>query len=123
MSGNSFIIDTNIILYILSGNKELAKLINNKEIFVSFITELELLGYKGISKEDKQIITNFLQDCKIIDINKSIKKITLKIKQKDNIKLPDAIIAATANFLNLPLITADKGFKKIQELNLNLFEL
>lgn len=53
MNGNSFIIDTNIVLYILNGNKELAGLLDEKEIYVSFITELELLGYKGILKRIK----------------------------------------------------------------------
>jgi len=56
MSGNSFLIDTNIILYVLNGNKGLAKKIDNKEIYVSFITELELLGYKGIDDSVLKII-------------------------------------------------------------------
>ena len=123
MSGNSFIVDTNIILYVLSGNKELAEMIDSKEIYVSFITELELLGYKGIEKKDKHIIKQFLADCRIIDINEEIKIHTLQIKQKYTIKLPDAIIGATAKFLNIPLITADKGFIKISAIKLNLFEI
>ncbi|MCR5456443.1 MAG: PIN domain-containing protein [Bacteroidales bacterium] len=35
-------------------------------------------------------------------------------------KLPDAIVAATAIECNVPLITADKGFRKIKELQLEL---
>ncbi len=123
MSGNSFIVDTNIILYILNGNKELAEMLNNTEIYVSFITELELLGYKGISQKDKKIIRSFLDDCTIININKTIKTLTLQIKQAQKVKLPDAIIGATATFLEIPLITADRGFKKIKGLDLNLFEI
>ena len=38
-------------------------------------------------------------------------------------KTADAIIAASAIYLNLPLVTADKGFKKIKELDLQLLEL
>ena len=34
------------------------------------------------------------------------------------IKLPDAIIAATAIHYNLPLLSADKGFKNISGLTL-----
>ena len=123
MNGNSFIIDTNIILYILSGNRKLAELLNDKEVYVSFITELELLGYKGIVKKDKKIIKNFLDDCTIININRKIKDYTLQIKQSQKVKLPDAIIGATAIFLDIPLVTADKGFVKIKEIELNLFEI
>jgi len=52
MSGNNFMVDTNIILYILNGNKE------------SFITELELLGFKGIKENEKEIIKDFLLNVK-----------------------------------------------------------
>ena len=38
------------------------------------------------------------------------------------IKLPDAIIAATAIENKLQLITADKGLKRVSELNLLLIE-
>jgi predicted nucleic acid-binding protein len=37
-------------------------------------------------------------------------------------KLPDSIIAATSLFMEIPLLTADKGFQKISQLNLALFE-
>ena len=123
MNGNSFIVDTNIILYILNGNKELAEMLNGKEVYVSFITELELLGYKGITKSDKEIIQNFLDDCTIIGINNIIKTNTLQIKQNQTVKLPDAIIGATTIYLNIPLLTADKGFAKIKEIDLRLFEI
>ena len=113
MSGNSVFIDTNIIIYLLNGEESVAKLLNEKEIYISFITELELLGNIKISKEEKIKIKEFLRVCTIIDINDSIKTFTLNIKQKHKVKLPDAIIAATAKFLNLSLITADKGFSKI----------
>ncbi|MBO5690919.1 MAG: PIN domain-containing protein, partial [Spirochaetaceae bacterium] len=36
------------------------------------------------------------------------------------IKLPDAIVAATAISYNVPLLTADKEFNKIKGLNLCL---
>lgn len=121
MSGNKFIIDTNIVLYLLGGNIKLAKMLNNKEIYISFISELELLGYKEITDENKKIITQFINDCFIIDINETIKANTINIKQNYSIKLPDAIIGATAKFLDIPLITADKDFIKIEEIKLKLF--
>ncbi len=123
MNGNRVFADTNIILYLLSGNKKLAELLNKKIIYLSFITELELLGYEGLNKSDKIIIQNFLNECRIIGINENIKKNTIRIKQKNKIKLPDAIIAATSRFIGIPLITSDKGFKKIKDLDLNLFEI
>jgi hypothetical protein len=50
MSGNSLLIDTNIILYLLNGDKTLSKLLDGKKIFVSFISELEVLGFKQLNQ-------------------------------------------------------------------------
>jgi len=122
MNGRSFLIDTNIALYLLSGNKTIANILDGSQLYISFITQPELLGYKGITSKEQQIIKLFLNECIIIDINEEIKKTTIQIKQKHQIKLPDSIIAATALFIEIPLLTADKEFKKISKLNLALFE-
>jgi predicted nucleic acid-binding protein len=122
MSGNSFVLDTNIILYLLSGNTTIAEIVDGSQCYVSFVTQLELLGYKGISDLEQQIVKNFLADCIIVDINEDIKKNTIALKQKYSIKLPDSIIAATAQFFDIPLLTADKGFSNIMDVNIALYQ-
>jgi predicted nucleic acid-binding protein len=57
-----------------------------------------------------------------MDVNPEIKKYTLIVRQKYNLKLPDAMIAATSIYLKIPLITADLSFKKIEELELILYD-
>ncbi|WP_434981603.1 PIN domain-containing protein [Daejeonia sp. YH14] len=52
-----------------------------------------------------------------------MKEQTIRLKRKYNIKLPDAIIASTSLVYGIPLVTADKGFSKIEELDLILIEL
>jgi predicted nucleic acid-binding protein len=122
MSGNSIFLDTNIVLYLLSGDDTIAEFLNNKTIFLSFITELELLGYKQISAEDFSKVESLLADSTIIDINSEIKKIVIGIRKSNKIKLPDAIIAATSHYLNLPFMTSDKDFTKLTNLNILLYE-
>lgn len=56
-----------------------------------------------------------------MDINQEVKKAAIRIRQNHSVKLPDAIIAATSQFLDVPLFTADLGFRKINSLNLVLF--
>jgi predicted nucleic acid-binding protein len=75
MSGPNFLIDTNIALYLLSGNTTIAEIINGSQVYISFITQLELLGYKGISTKEQVAVKNFLNDCIIVDINEEIKSI------------------------------------------------
>lgn len=49
-------------------------------------------------------------------------ELTIQLKQKYKVKLPDAIIAATAIHYNIPFITADADFKIIKELDLIFIE-
>ena len=102
MSGSSLLIDTNIALYLLNGDTTIAELLNGRDVHVSFITELELLGFQDIKEEDRSIIEELLNNCIIVDLNQAIKRITVDLKQKYKLKLPDAIIAATSIYMNLP---------------------
>ena len=122
MNGNKLFVDTNIVLYLLSGDKTLSELLDGKQLYISFITQLELLGYKGISERERVFVEEFLSQCIIVDINNRIKSEVIRIKQNYNVKLPDSIIMSSAIYLDLPLITADADFKKVEELNLLYYE-
>ncbi|MBY0476741.1 MAG: type II toxin-antitoxin system VapC family toxin [Chitinophagaceae bacterium] len=113
MSGNSLLLDTNVILYLLAGDSTLAALINGKDVHISFISEIELLSFKKLSVHEEQSIKYFLNDVTITDLNPSIKKKTISIRKEFGLKIPDSIIAATAGYLNMPVLTADEDFKKI----------
>lgn len=122
MSGNSILVDTNIVLYLLSGDNTIADFLNDKIVFLSFVSELELLGYKEISVLEKRKVESLLADSSIIDINSEIKKIVVELRKSNKIKLPDAIIAATSIYLNIPLITSDKDLTRLKDLNILLYE-
>lgn len=122
MNGDRFLIDTNTAIYLLNGDQTLARLLDQKSIYISFVSELELLGFSGISEENEALILEMIDSCVVIDINNSIKREVIQLRRKYSIKLPDSIIAATAIYFDLPLLTADRGFAKIEELNLMLYE-
>ena len=91
-------------------------------MYISFITELELLAYQGIIEGEQKIIEDFVNQCKVITLNNSIKKETIRVRKSYNTKLPDSIIIASALYLDLPLITSDVEFKKVDELTLIQYE-
>jgi hypothetical protein len=122
MSGRKLFLDTNIILYLLNGDETLAELLNMKQLYISVITEIELLGFNGINTEDEKIIKEFISQCKVININEKIKDETIRLRKKYHIKIPDCLIIATALYLDLPLISSDSGFKKVEELFLIQYE-
>jgi predicted nucleic acid-binding protein len=63
-------------------------------------------------------IRSLLNDCIIIPFMSEIKDIAILLKQTYTLKIPDAVVAATAIHFGLPLVTADAGFLKIRNLNL-----
>ena len=115
MSGNNFLLDTNIVLYLLNGDTTLRDLLHEKALYFSFITEIELLGYHKLSVKEKHIIKEFIDDVIVIDMNAEIKKHAINIRNHYNVKLGDCLIAATAMYAGIPFITSDKGFNKKKE--------
>jgi len=122
MSGNRLFVDTNILLYYLKGNDEVVELISDKDLTISFITELEILSFPKLTTDVENQIKEFLSNCTIIELKREIKDLTIELRKRYKLKLPDAVIAASAYFYNLPLITADKDFQKLKEMNIILYE-
>lgn len=123
MNGNRFLIDTNIAIYLLAGDLKITEILDGAQLYFSFISELELLSFKTLTEEEIDIIKNFLDDITIIDINEKIKEYTVELRSNQKFKMPDAIIAATAKYLRIPLLTADKDFAKIKNQQIILYNL
>ena len=117
-----FIADTNFLIYLHEGNRIIEPFLEY-DFGVSFISEIELLGFHGISKSEENKLKLLLNDCFQIDWNNKIKEQTILLKRKYHIKLPDAIIAASGIVYDIPLVSADRGFSKIDELDLILIEI
>lgn len=122
MSGNKYLLDTNAVLYILDGDETLINFLFEKELYLSIISEMELLSYRAITDKEKQTLDEFLKEFIIINIDEKIKLNTIEVKKSSSMKLPDSIIAATAISLKLPIITSDKQFKNVKQLNLVYYE-
>jgi len=117
--GKKYLIDTNTLIDAQmkklpeKGLQFLADIIN-EDFTVSFITYIEFLGYKYVT----QAAADFIALADIIEINKPIIDTCIALRKTHNIKLPDAIIAATALANGLFLISHNASdFKNIPGLN------
>jgi predicted nucleic acid-binding protein len=122
MNGNKFLLDTNAVLYVLNGDETLTDFLFEKELYISIITEMELLSYKNITAVEQQAIEFFLSEFIIINIDHKIKSNSIDVKKNSNMKLPDSIIAGTSIALRLPLVTSDRQFKTVNDLELIYYE-
>lgn len=123
MNGISILSDTNPLIYLLDGNVEVAEFLDEKQVWLSVISELELYGKRGLSNGEIKEINALIDNCFIAELSPQVKKLVKDLLQKYAIKLPDAIIAATALYLDLPLLSADMGFRKISGLKLIVLEI
>jgi tRNA(fMet)-specific endonuclease VapC len=122
MSGNFYFLDTNAIIALLQGNKQIYEYLQDAQwIGISIISQIEFLAFPNLPENDKEIFRQFLSRVNVIDLSSNqtdIIDLTIKLRQKYNLKLPDAVIAATAIQHNAKLITSDDHFAKIKELNI-----
>ncbi|WP_017731474.1 type II toxin-antitoxin system VapC family toxin [Nafulsella turpanensis] len=123
MSGNRIFVDTNILLYFLKGDQDVIEMISDKDLVISFITELELLSFPKITTDSEETIKGLLKSCLIVDVSPEIKDLTIEFRRKSKLKLPDSIVAATAFYYKLPLLTADKQFRTVEELEIIIYEM
>jgi predicted nucleic acid-binding protein len=63
MSGNNVLLDTNIVLYLLNGEETLIPLLEEKNLYLSFISQLELLGARYLKPNDILQIKLFISEC------------------------------------------------------------
>ncbi|MDB4921373.1 type II toxin-antitoxin system VapC family toxin [Mucilaginibacter sp.] len=107
------IFDTNVLIY-------LSKYILNPEKIligdtaISVITKIEVLGFVFQNSAEHDLLLNICNELKVISLSDEIAEATINLRRNYRIKLPDAIIYATALVENVPLLTNNiKDFKSL----------
>lgn len=123
-----YLLDTNTIIDFLNAKLPLNanQLLFSIDPKVSVITRIELFSSTKISDKELIALNDFIEIITIYDtINLEIITICIDLRKKYKIKLPDALIAATAIINNLILITRNtKDFENVLELKcINPYEL
>ena len=116
--GTRYLLDTNAVIDFM-GKKLPAKSqfflseIIDDELNISAINKIELLGFSFV----EQSLIDFVSFAEIYPIDDQTIDMTIDLRKKHKIKLPDAIVAATAIINGFTVITHNiKDFQKITEL-------
>jgi len=119
VNGNKILLDTNAFIYFFEGRSTITDLVvNTPEIYFSAISEIELLSATHLTPNEIDSIKAFLLLCQRVELTTDIIDQTIMIRRQYRFKVPDAIIAASALHLKIPLVSADTDFQKVTGLTL-----
>lgn len=120
MSGKTFILDTNVIIYLSQEKMRLTDFSSKGDrLCISIISYMEALGHPFNNKIEETIVKSLCDTCEVFNLTKQIIDKTIEIRKQTKIKLPDAIIAASTLVNNAILVTANvKDFKMIDGISI-----
>lgn len=129
--GKGYLTDTNIIIYYLGGIQlseralDFIDSIFSEEKNISVITRMELLAFRFQNQADEKRVKGFVKSTTVFQLSSDVEKAAIKLRKNYKLKLPDAVIAATALTNGFMLLTRNtKDFKKVKGLKLiNPFDL
>ncbi|WP_316785687.1 type II toxin-antitoxin system VapC family toxin [Pedobacter frigiditerrae] len=114
-----YLINTSAVIKYLNGSLtdiglKLMDGIVDEESTLSFVSQIELQVWKPQNPDDMEVYQEFVANSIVLGIDDEIIAETIRIRKSFNLKLPDAIIAATCLIHKLVLIADnDKDFQKV----------
>lgn len=110
MSGK-YLLDTNVLINAI--NRKLK--IPRQDYGISVITEMELLSFPKLTEPEVADIQRLLSNFPIHYITPQIKSLTIDLRRRTSVKLPDCIICATAIQDKRVLVTDDRQLTQIRD--------
>jgi predicted nucleic acid-binding protein len=102
-----YLFDTNAVINFVCGKGDFSFLTSDDKIFISFITSIELsVGLRNA--EEEEVVLKFKNMTELVLIESEIINMTIDMRKKFGLKIPDSIIAATAIIYDAILVTSDK---------------
>lgn len=127
MNGRRYFLDTNVIVQLLSGNPSIMELLSDAEyIATSIICEIEFFSFTNLTEDDRILFGKFARKIEIIDLRSAdtdTKEQIYRLRSAKKLKLPDAVIAATASVNECILLTADKKLLSAPDLNAQSYDV
>ncbi len=116
-----YLLDTNAVIYLVNGR--LALPLPEGQYSISVITEIELLSFQNLPEEEERRIRELLQVLDRIPLSDAVRHQAILLRRNNRLKLPDAIIAASALTQQAILLSNDQAFASIRGLDCKALQL
>ena len=127
MNGKRYLLDTNAVIQILAGNPSLIKMVEDSDFLaISVISKLEFLSYPDLTEDEKNAFSELLEDLTVFDLmasDSALMQEAVAMRIDGGLKLPDAVIAATALVNGCEVITNDAHFAQQKRVQARTYDL
>lgn len=114
MTTQYIMLDTNCLANFLNGEALETSLVGASDILISEITEMEIQCSPNLTSSERKILRQFLDGITIVRLSDKIRELTVKTRLTTRMKLMDAIIVATSQYLKVPILTCDADFEPVK---------
>lgn len=116
-----YLLDTCTLIGLQKQTPESFNLLSQKGVYlsecaISVITYIEFVGFYGVDNQTCKQLTHIANQFTQYSLDDTIRDKAIAIRQKHKIKLPDALILATAKNHQLTLLTLDDKLAKFYQL-------
>ena len=116
-----FLLDTNVLIEAVGNTTPavaaLKKAVASEWVGYSAITRLELFGYPDLTADEEAVLDILTNELEEVAVVASVIDRAIQIRKSKRIKVPDAIIAATALEMDAVLMTRNEDdFKAVDGL-------
>jgi hypothetical protein len=105
------VLDTNVLLLVAAG--KVSPTLCGTESAVSIITEMEVLAFPRLTPDQHAAFVRMFHSIVVVGLTQAVKEKAIEIRREKLLKLPDAIVAATAMTRNAELVTMDAAFARV----------
>ncbi|PYL72596.1 MAG: VapC toxin family PIN domain ribonuclease [Verrucomicrobia bacterium] len=87
------------------------------------ITEMELLDWPSLTVEEEKRVREFIGQLVVCELTPSIRTRAVELRREQHLRLPDAVVCATAMEFDVELWTNDTALAKVPGLTCSAVNL
>jgi predicted nucleic acid-binding protein len=106
-----WLLDSNVLIDALAGLPHGVRVLHEARkrpevsVIYSAITRIEVLGFPNLSEQEEAAVRRLLNEFEEVAISNAVVERTIQIRKRLRIKIPDALVAASADTAQAVVVT------------------
>src|SRR5208283_1005288 len=110
-----WLLDSNVLIDALAGLPHGVRVLQEARkrpevsVIYSAITRIEVLGFPNLSEQEEAAVRRLLNEFEEVAVSNAVVERTIQIRKLVRLKIPDALIAASADTAQAVVVTRNTG--------------